>query len=397
MKKILFIIFGLIIVVSIFFKFFLKKTVNGIKLEKKDYIEKIIVSGVVEGEERSFLSSGIGGDIEKIFFQEGDFVKKNETLITINKEELEKKIRSKKYQLKKYKIEIEKIESISLEIAKSNFISNKTHYNLSKNEYEKYKKLYNEKYVNVLEYNEKKNRLFYNKKNLDESKNILDGLNNGVTKKMAIAQMESIRNELKELEKSRSKYFIKAPYDLFILKKYINSGERVSSYDRAFLVTSSDNQIIKINLDEKYIDKVNLKDKMDIYFSENEDIYFEGIITSIGIFVDENNGTVEIKGEIKDNKKSFLYNQSINGVIYGLDFKNCFLINYLYIMEKDNKKHIYIYKKNKIELIEIKGFEVIDGFVVTNLKDSEIVVLYPENLNLKDKIKVKFKGKDYEI
>ena len=214
---------------------------------------------------------------------------------------------------------------------------------------------------------------------------------------MAIAQMESIRNELKELEKSRSKYFIKAPYDLFILKKYINSGERVSSYDRAFLVTSSDNQIIKINLDEKYIDKVNLKDKMDIYFSENEDIYFEGIITSIGIFVDENNGTVEIKGEIKDNKKSFLYNQSINGVIYGLDFKNCFLINYLYIMEKDNKKHIYIYKKNKIELIEIKGFEVIDGFVVTNLKDSEIVVLYPENLNLKDKIKVKFKGEDYEI
>lgn len=76
-KKKLFwgIILVTISIIGIKFFLFTNKNVQGLKVKKVDYVEKIISSGTIEGKENSVLSSGIDGIVEKFFLREGFFVK----------------------------------------------------------------------------------------------------------------------------------------------------------------------------------------------------------------------------------------------------------------------------------------------------------------------------------
>lgn len=396
MKKRFLLIFIIFLSIFIILKIFSKKVVSGEKIKRQDYIEKLIVSGVVQGKENSIISSSIGGPIDKIFYKEGDFVKENDVLIKINDDELEKNIEKIRYQYEKSKINIIKNDTINLKNAETEYRSSQIDYEISKLEYSKYKKLYEKGFINILELNSKKNIFFNSEVRLQNALNNLKGIKNGVIKQSLIADMKSKENELEELEKFKEKHFLKAPYNLYILEKYVEVGERVSPYEDIFLVVSKGEKIAKIDLDEKYIGKVKKGDKVDIYPYGDISTLSTGEIYYIGIGVNRSNGIVELKSTIDNQLKNFLYNGSINAIISGVKKEDSFLINSSYIIEKGKEKFVYLYKNGKARLVEIKGIEVIDGFLVTNLKEEEIIVISPKDIKDGQKVKVKYK-KDFNL
>ncbi|MGL5428759.1 MAG: biotin/lipoyl-binding protein, partial [Cetobacterium sp.] len=83
------------------------KKVEAIKIKKENYTEKILVSGVVSGIENSIISSSLNGTIDKIFFKEGDFVKKGDLIAKFLTADIEASIKQKEAELISAKAELE--------------------------------------------------------------------------------------------------------------------------------------------------------------------------------------------------------------------------------------------------------------------------------------------------
>ncbi|MGL5057849.1 MAG: biotin/lipoyl-binding protein, partial [Fusobacteriaceae bacterium] len=116
--------YALIFIIGIFisvlsFNAFKAKKVAGIKVEKKDYIEKILVTGTVQGKNYSKLGSEFSGTIHEIYKREGEIVKKGEILAKLNTEEIQKNIAEKRSIYEKAKSDFENLNKEELNNAKS--------------------------------------------------------------------------------------------------------------------------------------------------------------------------------------------------------------------------------------------------------------------------------------
>ena len=195
------VIFILFIVYILFFQ---RKKVDSIKIEKKDFVEKILVSGVITGLENSTLSNNIDGTIEKIYFKEGDFVKKGEVIAKFDSKEAEAIVRKKEAELLNIETELEKLEIVSLKNAELLFSNSDIEYKNAFNEFKKYSKLYSNGYINILELNEKSNVLAQKEIKVKNALNDLNSIKNGPNRKLILTNLKSKSEEL-QYEKEQLK------------------------------------------------------------------------------------------------------------------------------------------------------------------------------------------------
>ncbi|MGL6119127.1 MAG: efflux RND transporter periplasmic adaptor subunit [Fusobacteriaceae bacterium] len=386
--------YALIFIIGIFisilsFNAFKAKKVAGIKVEKKDYTEKILVTGTVQGKNYSKLGSEFSGTIHEIYKREGEVVKKGEILAKLNTEEIQKNIAEKRSIYEKAKSDFENLNKEELNNAKSFFSSSETAYITSKSEFEKYSELYEKKYINQLEYNSKKNQFFINKNQWESAKTRLNSLESGGNSlNSSIASVSTAKNSLEGLEKRMEKYFIRAPFDGYVTKRIVEIGESVAPYSEMFEFSSLEEKIVVINLDEKYIGKVNIGNNLKIFPYGNSENYSFGKIYFKGIDINQNNGTLEIKTTIENQLPEFLYNSTINGIIEGRKISDSFFLEERFIVYKNEQKFVFVLKDKKSELKNIEGISVIDGFIVTNGLETDEIILEPKDLEVGIKVKV---------
>lgn len=369
--------------------FFQRKKVEVIKVIKSDFIEKILVSGVVIGMENSTLSSEINGTIEKIYFKEGDIVKKGDLIIKFNSKDIEANVRQKEAELLNIQTELEKLETVLLSNANQLFFNSNIEYKNALNEFEKYSKLYKNGYVNVLELNEKRNNLAEKEVKVKNALNDLNSIKNGPNRKLILTNLKSKSEELEFEKEQLKKYFVTAPYDSYIREKYIDLGETVAPYTDLFLISSIDNKIVEIDLDEKYFEKVKNGNKINIYSYGDSDIKSFGNIFFISNSVNEKSGTVKIKGSMNENLEKFIYGSTVNVEINGKEIKNGIHIPKDYLVVKDNQYYVMVEENGKVLEKKVEGVKVLDGYVVTNdLKlGQDIILLNPKNLKEGEKIR----------
>ncbi|MGL5089332.1 MAG: HlyD family secretion protein, partial [Cetobacterium sp.] len=239
------------------YNFFLKpKKIEGIKLIKTDFIEKILVSGVVLGLENSVISSEKNGTILEIFFKEGDFVKKGEVIASFRTKDIDVLIKQKAAELLSTEAELEKLETVLIQNAELLFLNSEIEYKNAKIEFQKYFKLYENQYVNILELNEKKNILLEKEIKFKNSLNELNSLKTGPNRKTILANLTQKKEALEYEKEQKKKYNIVAPYDSYIRERYVDIGETVSAYSELFLISSLNEKIVEVDLDERYSDKV---------------------------------------------------------------------------------------------------------------------------------------------
>lgn len=386
-RKLISIIFIIIILtLTIYIIFFHKKKVEAIKAEKKDFVEKILVSGIVSGIENSTISSDINGTVEKIYFKEGDFVKKGDLLIKFNSKDIEATVKQKEAELLNVQVELEKLETVLLTNANLLFTNSEVEYKNALNEFNKYSKLYNRGYVNILELNEKRNTLAEKEVKVKNALNDLNSIKNGPNRKLILADLKSKNEELEFEREQLKKYSILVPYDSYIREKYVDLGETVAPYTSLFLISSIGDKIVEIELDEKYFEKVKKGDKINIYSYGDSDIKTSGEIFFINNSVNEKNGTVKIKGTLLDNLKKFIYGSTVNVEINGQNIKNGIHVPKDYLIVKNNRYYIMIDRGGKATIEEVEGIKVLDGYVIVSELDKNTIILNPKSLNEGDRI-----------
>lgn len=370
------------ILILVFLYFYFRSTkIDAVKVKKQDYTEKILVTGTIQAKNFSILTSGINGVIENIYIREGQPVTKGSIVAKLNTQEIEADIAKVKALYEKSKYDLEVVSSVSLENAKAQLKSAQINYDISKREFLDHEKLYQKKYISRLEFDSKKQEFINSEKNLKDAQiNFNTFKNDGASYKSALENTNSAKNNLKSLENNLSKYYICAPYDGFITVRNVEVGQTVAPYTEMFQILSSDEKIVSINLDEKYINKVTFGSPIKIYPYADTSKFSSGNIYYIGINVDEINGTLEVRGDIDETLPEFLFNSTVNTIIQGESFKDAVLLQGVYTVQKKNKTYVYILKNDKSKLVEVQGVPVIDGFVVISGLENDDIVLSPKNI-----------------
>ena len=371
------VIFILFIVYILFFQ---RKKVDSIKIEKKDFLEKILVSGVITGLENSTLSNNIDGTIEKIYFKEGDFVKKGEVIAKFDSKEAEAIVRKKEAELLNIETELEKLEIVSLKNAELLFSNSDIEYKNAFNEFKKYSKLYSNGYINILELNEKSNVLAQKEIKVKNALNDLNSIKNGPNRKLILTNLKSKSEELQYEKEQLKKYYITIPYDAYVRERYIDIGETLSAYKPLFLISSIIDKIVEIELDEKYFSKVQKGDKINIYSYGDSIIKSFGEIFFINNSVTEEKGTVKIKGSLKNNLENFIFGSTVNVEINGKNFKGVIQIPKNYLITRGNNSYIMIVKQGKAFEKKVEVINTLDGYIIVSEIDENTILLNPENL-----------------
>lgn len=383
MKKLIYrsILFFIVLIFIVVYYQFKKIKIPAIKAKKDDYIEKILVTGTIQGKEYSTLTSGIDGTVETIFIREGNAVKKGDLIAKLDTKEIESDVAQAQSLYDKARFDFEKNNTLDLKSAQAELDSAIIAYNTSKDELYKFEKLFQKKYVTELDYNIKKNIFKSNEANLKDAKAHLEAIteggsiNNSIFSNMRAAEhsLESLRNNLK-------KYYVFAPYDGYITNRSVEVGQSIGSHTPMFQISSDDDKIVSINLDEKYLSHISPNAPIKIFPYADTTKFSEGNLYYIGLSVDPSTGTAEVRGKISNKLPEFLYNSTVNVIIKGKEIKNGYLLKNTFIFPVKDKIYVYILKNKRAIQQEIEGFYVIDGFIVTKgISDGDIILL-PKDL-----------------
>ena len=197
MKKILVLIFILLIGAGAYFKLKNKKKVL---IPKKTYIVKYMdlnetldETGIIKVEDKYYvsISSPINEKVLKVFVKKGDYVKKGDLLATLDSYYVEKDIKSLKNKLEKVILEYKKnLKDLNLKLSDLNYQINFTKINLANKEKDfKY-------YAWLLS---KYRYLYKNKKIISEEKY----KNVKVTLDKIRNEINSLKEKIKKLEKEK--------------------------------------------------------------------------------------------------------------------------------------------------------------------------------------------------
>lgn len=384
-----YILFPLLIIPIIIYSIFSEPSVpvKGFKIKSRDFNEKIVVSGTVTSENNSILSTEIAGKITSILYKEGDFVKKDDILLTLDTSKLDKDILQSEANLKLVKNEFLKLQNIDSNIANAEYAAAFANFKIFEKQYNKFKELYNKKMISELEFQNQENIYLNAKNKLISSKSTLGSLSSGPSKEISKNNIEIATLQVEALKKQKEKLILKAPYDGIITRKYMNIGEVVDIKSKLFNFYSLTDKYIEINLDEKYLSSVSLESEVYIYASNNRVDLFKGKIYYIGNDIDQDNGTAEIKIKILENEKDFVFGSTVNAIINTVNIKNQLLIPNEYILNEDLKNYVYLINNGIIEKKEVKLKNVLNNnLVISGISENDILI---KEFNLKPGIKVK--------
>jgi membrane fusion protein (multidrug efflux system) len=192
------------------------------------------VIGVLQGKKEIIIKTKSQGQLEEIYFTEGEVVKLGDVLGSLNNEK----------------------ESIEKEMAFNDF-------KMAEKEFNKSEKL--AKYISKDELQQKESD-FLKKKNLHKVK-----------------------------EYNLNAKNIRSPINGIFTRRFIKEGENISSGVKAFEVIQFDHLIIDLHVQAKYLSKIQKGNKMTFSHELNPTKKYLGEVYFIGPVLDKASGTINVK------------------------------------------------------------------------------------------------------
>lgn len=253
------------IAVGLFFKF--KPTKTEAKTTNQENLQKSIKAvGTLEAKEIILVAPKTTSMIEHIYVDEGDFVKKGQTLVVLqaneaqaNMAESEAAIGKADFQISAQKANIEDLEH-KMQIADTNL--------------KRYKSLLAQGFVSQAEF-----------ENIAiAQKSASSGL--------AMAE-ENLKMYEKELQKAKanlnvqkSKFgdsILKSQIDGVVVSRNLESGSTVNAGTVILKIANPDSQWVKVYVDERQMDKVKLGMKAKVTLRTSADKIFDANVVRIGV------------------------------------------------------------------------------------------------------------------
>jgi HlyD family secretion protein len=331
------IVFLMVIIVTVVISVWTYYQNSLVSEEEKNYIEG---SGIIEGES-IVVSSKLAGQLEKMYVDEGDIVKKGEIIARLSSKQIEAKVKQAEARLELANAQVKSSEAAlealgitasqtklavdlsqeevanrikqtksALQIAEANLKQVQIAYNDAKKDYDKYLKLYNDGAMTLQQFEKIKSKLNIAKSQYEAAQNevarvkaalelaktsklstqIHEKTSESTQKKLeqaqgayqsALAQKKLAQAVLEEAQAVLEDTIIKAPTDGRITLKIVNEGELISQGTPIVEIIDLSKLNLTLYVPEKQIGKVKLGQEADIYIDSFADKAFRGKVIYI--------------------------------------------------------------------------------------------------------------------
>jgi len=321
--------------------------VETIPITKGDLNNFLVLNGTVEPERMVKVYSRLAAFVEKKLHDEGDYVKKGETLCTLDKTEITILFQQAKIQLQQSKLDFKNEER--------NYKRNK---DLSKN-----------KLISVEE---------------------LQAAEAAFTK--AKLNQENKQEDFKNLQLQLGYTNVTSPVDGYITARLVEIGDRVNSNQHIYTVEDFDPLLVVVYVPSA--DAIDLKKGMsaNVVSEIIPNTVFHGKIKIINPRIDINSGTVKVVVEVKDGNHKLKPGMFVETRIVKGKKENIIVIPRKSISFKQGKNYVFVNKKGIVEQRTIEtGLSEDDRIEITHgLSAGEsLVVVGIENLKDKSKIRIR--------
>ena len=317
------------------------------KVVEQKLNETIPIIGSVESKKNSKLMAAVSGKIDRIFVDEGSFVKKGQILAYID---------NKNYEY-------------LYNIANANVEKAKAAYESSKLETEN-----NNLDLNIMK--ALKNSSAFNNAKYD--KLIKQDLILKTKEKIALSELKAHDNLTKIAKLNLEKSKVRAAFNGVIEELFIEEGEVANIGSPLFNLIDRENLEILAEVPSYRVSNLTLNTNVDFYTTDN--MYFSGKIKSIGSLENKKTRTTKVFLDFQylgsKGQRSLLPGESINLLIPISRGNTKLTVHKDAILKRQGMSLAYIVKNNKVEIRPLElGDAVGNRFIVREgLEGNDIVV-----------------------
>ncbi|OGU36198.1 MAG: hypothetical protein A2068_08335 [Ignavibacteria bacterium GWB2_35_6b] len=250
----------------------------------ENYIDE---SGTIETT-NAVVSSQVVGQVEKIIFEEGAFVKAGDTVLIINHEGYLLQLRQAEASRDLAKAQLDLLTNGArkedIKIAEEQFNQAKSNFDLAQKDKERFKSLYDSQSITKKQFDDVVTRF-------DIAQSQLNGAKENLTKIKNIARPEEIRQAKSNYEKTDASValiqksitdcFVVAPFNGTIVKSFVEKGEMLSMLSNLFKISDLSKVELVIYVSEEDLGKVKLGQTADVSTDTYKDKTYEGKVKYI--------------------------------------------------------------------------------------------------------------------
>lgn len=299
MKKVLFLLFIIGLVVT---GFILIKNNNSYvlyKVQEREIVNSVYGSGYIDSKNSVVVRAQVSGYIHKIFVSENQPVSKGQVLATISNPTLEDNLREVQSQIDLTADRLNE-ESPYMKELKTSIEIKRINFENLKNMYERRKQLFEKGLISKEAFEEIEKNLNIAQKDYEKQLKTYEDAKQNL--KGQLSALSARKNAiLSEIEK----YSIKSPIDGVVLRKFVNEGDYINSMtasNQLFMLGNPNEIETIINIDEEYIPLIKPGQKVLVVLDAYPEDVFEGKITLIESAVDRSTRTVKVKANINYTK-----------------------------------------------------------------------------------------------
>ncbi len=295
----------------IFFSIPLLASVVTQKIEKGSLSQTQSFNGTLNFNQKSRLAAESDGVITKLYFDEGDYVKKGELLLEIDTQILTADITAMQASIKEANFALEK----------------------AKLDFKRYEKLLAKQSVSRQKYDE----FYFQKMQLEQ--NLL-----------------SLKATLNAQQIAKRKRTVRAPFSGYISERKVQVGEWLKEGSEIALLVNPKKIDITIHLPSSYISSA-YKDKV-INVSINNKEYKAKVIGAL-LSGNEKTRTFPLKLRLLDTKDRFYDGMQASLLMQKKSSKDVLLVSRDGVIKRFGKDVIFVIKNNKAQMIDVQiiGFQ----------------------------------------
>lgn len=370
-------------------------------VEKTDLNASIFATGrVLASEERSLYAELQAGKVKTLLVSEGQQVAKGQVLAELDTEDIDNQIKSAQIQLSIAKENLSQVKSagqtnfdLSLETAQKA-------YNDAKKSYDDKLVLFNSGAISLVEKDAAKTALDRAQTELTAAQRNYNNYGKQSQINIANLNLKAAENTLSQLNNTKAKSKVLAPFDGVISKVNVKEGAPVSAAAPLFILSQTAPLIVETNISEFDVDLLSIGQEAIITGDGFEESYTGKVsyIAPVAESVISGQSTetvVKVKIALNEENTKFKPNFSANVEIKTANLKGVLTIPYEAIYTtKEGEKWVFVVKDGSLKQVTIKtGVEGdLSVEVIGNvLAQKDQVVLNPTE-ELKDGLKVNVKN-----
>lgn len=330
--------------------------------------------GNVDAKNIYAITAQTGGKIENIFFDEGEWVKKGDLLLSIDPVDMPMLLGEAKLSLKK--------SSHEAASAKDNKESLEAQKVLLQATYDRYKKLLEQKFVSRAEY--------------DKAKSDLDNINaqiNSSKAKIASAASEELRvqKSIEAIGAKLERLKIYSPIDGYVIAKEAEKNQYVLPSAPIFKIVDPKTLWVKANIDERLANQVKVMQKATIKLRSKPNEKIKGTLQRVVAMSNAVTLEREVNIGFDVTPETFYINEQAEVNIEVAQHENVLKIPLKLLVAKEGKKGVWVAEGNNaffkpVTILAQNDEEAaIDSGIDAN---TELLLVAPSNKPLSDGMKI---------